>query len=266
MKKTRQHLLNNIIMLAVFLGIVSYAFSTGTTGHTQLTSNSGCNCHSASASQTVSVVISGPDNLAPNQTAEYLVTVTGGPLAAAGVNIAASAGILIPGPGLRLENMELTHSSPMMSSAGTVIFTFSYTAPAEGTATIYATANSVNNTGSATGDMWNFSQPKSILVNPAVNVEDEMFVYSFKIEQNYPNPFNPSTSIYYEIPADISGEKVILKIYDIMGTEVAELVNEVKTAGAHRIDFNAAKLPSGIYIYKITAGKYSASRKMSLIK
>ncbi|MBZ0182570.1 MAG: family 10 glycosylhydrolase [Melioribacteraceae bacterium] len=85
----------------------------------------------------------------------------------------------------------------------------------------------------------------------------------FMLEQNYPNPFNPTTSIEYSVP---SSEYVSLKVYDVLGNEVASLVNENKTAGSYRIDFNASTLSSGVYFYKITAGNYTETKKMMLIK
>lgn len=86
---------------------------------------------------------------------------------------------------------------------------------------------------------------------------------SFNLQQNYPNPFNPTTTIAYTIPND---EHVTLKIYNTLGEEVAELVNEIKSAGIYQTNFNAENLPSGIYIYKITAGKYTDSKKLLLVK
>jgi hypothetical protein len=86
---------------------------------------------------------------------------------------------------------------------------------------------------------------------------------TFKVDQNYPNPFNPSTVISYEIP---NNSFVTLKVYDILGKEVATLVNEEKSSGIYRVTFDASHLPSGIYIYNITAGKYSQVKKMMLLK
>lgn len=86
---------------------------------------------------------------------------------------------------------------------------------------------------------------------------------TYSLEQNYPNPFNPSTTIRYQIPQD---GIVTLKIYDILGAEVATLVNEQKIAGRYEVNFNASTLASGVYIYKIQSGKFVASRKMILIK
>jgi hypothetical protein len=85
----------------------------------------------------------------------------------------------------------------------------------------------------------------------------------YSLAQNYPNPFNPVTKINYTLPK--SGN-VELKVYDILGREVATLVNEVKQAGIYDVDFNATNLASGIYFYRIKAGDFSAIKKMVLVK
>ncbi len=99
----------------------------------------------------------------------------------------------------------------------------------------------------------------------AVDVSDEniLTVKQFKLYQNYPNPFNPTTKIKYQIPKE---EKVTLKVYDILGREVSTLVNEIKSAGIHEINFNASRLASGVYFYRITAGNYSDIKKIVLLK
>ncbi|MBU0473797.1 MAG: T9SS type A sorting domain-containing protein [Bacteroidetes bacterium] len=91
----------------------------------------------------------------------------------------------------------------------------------------------------------------------------------YKLEQNYPNPFNPSTTIKYSIPRNTeyySVNQVTLKVFNILGQEVAELVNEVKSAGNYEINFNASYLTSGVYFYKIQSGKYSSTKKMILLR
>jgi hypothetical protein len=97
-----------------------------------------------------------------------------------------------------------------------------------------------------------------------VGVDEENFTpFAFSLEQNYPNPFNPSTKIRYQLPQD---GMVTLKVYDILGSEVATLVNEQKTDGMYEINFDASRLAGGVYIYKLTAGSYISSKKMLIIK
>jgi photosystem II stability/assembly factor-like uncharacterized protein len=85
-----------------------------------------------------------------------------------------------------------------------------------------------------------------------------------KIEmQNYPNPFNPSTLISFKLPEQTNVE---LKIYDVLGNEVATLVNENKPAGSYEVEWNASNLPSGVYIYQLVAGTNTQIKKMLLLK
>ena len=88
-------------------------------------------------------------------------------------------------------------------------------------------------------------------------------VFTYSLRQNYPNPFNPATSIKFSIAKT---EHVILKVYDILGNEVATLVNDIREPGDYSLSFNGNKLSSGIYIYKLTAGTFSAVKKMILTK
>jgi|GEM_PF-3420288 len=82
--------------------------------------------------------------------------------------------------------------------------------------------------------------------------------------QNYPNPFNPETKIKYSLPFE---SRVSLKIYDVLGREVVELIrNENESAGNHEVEFNAQNLSSGIYFYKLSAGNYSEMKKMVVLK
>ena len=85
----------------------------------------------------------------------------------------------------------------------------------------------------------------------------------FAIYQNYPNPFNPSTKIRYQLPKE---SNVTIKIYDILGSEVVTLLNENKEAGTYEVELNAQSLSSGTYIYRIVAGDFVETRKMSLLK
>ena len=85
----------------------------------------------------------------------------------------------------------------------------------------------------------------------------------FVLFQNYPNPFNPSTNIQYQIS---SLSQVSLKIYDVLGNEVATLANEEKTAGSYEVEFNTLDLSSGIYLYKLQVGSFVETKKMMLMK
>lgn len=93
--------------------------------------------------------------------------------------------------------------------------------------------------------------------------ETEGKVVSYNLNQNYPNPFNPSTTISYQLPKN---GLVTIKVYDMLGREVKTLINETKPAGSYEVNFDASKLSSGIYIYRIIAGEYVATRKMTLLK
>jgi Secretion system C-terminal sorting domain/Concanavalin A-like lectin/glucanases superfamily len=86
---------------------------------------------------------------------------------------------------------------------------------------------------------------------------------SFELTQNYPNPFNPSTVIRYAIG---SKQFTTLRVYDVIGNEVATLVNEEKPAGYYEVNFDAGYLPSGIYFYKLQAGNFIQTKKMLLLK
>ncbi|MDY0082058.1 MAG: T9SS type A sorting domain-containing protein [Ignavibacteriaceae bacterium] len=98
-----------------------------------------------------------------------------------------------------------------------------------------------------------------------VSVDDEISDYpdNFNLYQNFPNPFNSSTIIFYEIP---STSFISLIFYDVLGNEVAKLIDEVKPAGRYEVSFNASGLSSGVYFYKVTSGKFVETRKMLLMK
>jgi hypothetical protein len=94
-------------------------------------------------------------------------------------------------------------------------------------------------------------------------VEVEVIPNKFELSQNYPNPFNPSTKIRYQLPNE---SKVVIKIYNILGSEVMELVNDKREAGVYEVEFNADNLSSGTYIYKISADNFVQTKKMILLK
>ena len=85
----------------------------------------------------------------------------------------------------------------------------------------------------------------------------------FSLRQNYPNPFNPVTNIDFSIP---QAGQVKMQVYDVTGKVVAELVNSRLNAGTYKVDFDASKLSSGVYFYKIEAEGFTAIKKMMLVK
>lgn len=86
---------------------------------------------------------------------------------------------------------------------------------------------------------------------------------TYKLLQNFPNPFNPVTVIQYDIPKE---SFVTLKIYDVAGKEIKELVNEMQVTGSYKVSFNAVELPSGIYFYTLKAGDFTETKRMLLVK
>ena len=145
------------------------------------------------------------------------------------------------------------HLAPVLGSAtGGKITAYSYYAYRKGATGPFADSAAVTNiyVASNTYTVTDVKQEGAV-------------VNSFELAQNYPNPFNPTTVIKYSVPSE---GKVTLKVYDVLGKEVATLVNDVRTAGAYTASFDASKLASGMYIYTITAGNYSNSKKMMLLK
>jgi hypothetical protein len=96
----------------------------------------------------------------------------------------------------------------------------------------------------------------------AINHNDA-FVNSFQLSQNYPNPFNPVTTIEFSIP---KSSNVSLKIYDVLGNQVMNVMNEFKPAGNYSVNIDASKLSSGIYFYTLTAVEFMSTKKMLLIR
>ncbi len=97
----------------------------------------------------------------------------------------------------------------------------------------------------------------------SVFVDEGPFLIEYSLSQNYPNPFNPKTTINYEIP-ELSF--VTLKVYDVLGGEVATLVNEEKSVGSYELEFNTTYIPSGVYFYRLQAGDFVEIKKMVFIK
>lgn len=104
---------------------------------------------------------------------------------------------------------------------------------------------------------WRFGRvPKESLPNNELEL-------NYRLLSNYPNPFNPNTVIHFSVK---DAGLVSLKVFDILGREVAVLVNDIKEAGNHSVEFNASNLPSGVYLYTIQVNGYANSKKMLLVK
>ncbi|MFN3693672.1 MAG: T9SS type A sorting domain-containing protein [Ignavibacterium sp.] len=104
-----------------------------------------------------------------------------------------------------------------------------------------------------------------IRFNPVTSVEytNDVQPYNFELSQNFPNPFNPSTKISWQSPVN---SWQTLKIYDLLGNEITTLVDEYRKAGRYEVEFNASKLSSGIYFYKLNAGSFTETKKMVLLR
>jgi hypothetical protein len=103
----------------------------------------------------------------------------------------------------------------------------------------------------------------TITVDPVTNLNEQNNLTSYSLDQNYPNPFNPVTSIQYVVS---SRQFVTLKVFDVLGNEVATLVKEEKPTGEYEIEFDAQGLTSGVYFYQLKAGSFIQTKKMVLLR
>lgn len=266
MKKLSKTLLALLLLVFSTFGYALYVQgnSGGRTGATQLNGD-GCICHGATSSA-VSVTISGADTVLIGSTNTYTVTITGGPLVRGGTNIATSSGTLdvAQGSGLRKVGNELTHSAPKAPANNAVTFDFTFTAPnTAGNAILYANGNSVNFNGNSAGDAWNFAPNKTVVVSATSAAPLQNRPAGFELAQNFPNPFNPSTTIQFTLPQD---DVVRLKVFDANGREIQTLVNGRTSSGTHLVQFNAANLASGVYLYRLETSAFSETKKMLLVK
>jgi hypothetical protein len=122
------------------------------------------------------------------------------------------------------------------------------------------------------GDSLWCSDPFNFYIDPnyITNLNESKLPNDFQLYQNYPNPFNPITKIKFTVAVVdakfASTTNVVLKIYNILGNEIATLVDEAKTTGTYEVEFDASDFSSGVYFYQLKAGKYSTTKKMLLIK
>jgi hypothetical protein len=100
----------------------------------------------------------------------------------------------------------------------------------------------------------------------SINGSNQSIPKEFCLEQNYPNPFNPTTTIKYRIPDIGTRHAVSLRIFNLLGREVATLVNENKPAGNYQVTWNASTMSSGVYFYQLKSGNFVETKKMLLLK
>lgn len=271
----------SIVMFLLFSAIVYInltAFDDGIVGLTKRAGNvEGCTCHNFEPSPSVNVDISGPSIVRPGDTVSFQMKVSGGPHLSAGCDISTVLGKLILSPlDTMLQRMEaepgafeLTHVWPKLPVNDTITFIFRYIAPNTNNVkdTIFANGNSVNLSGDPTGDMWNYAVSKIITVQTVSVNNQNQIVNSFSLGQNYPNPFNPSTKISYSLNKD---GLVFLKVFDVLGKEVAVLVNGYKQAGTYHAEFNSHSINgvsgSGVYFYTIEVNGVRETKKMIFLK
>jgi|GEM_PF-761365 len=109
-------------------------------------------------------------------------------------------------------------------------------------------------------DIWTYGDD---VVSVNDNTDRITNVKNYLLQQNYPNPFNPVTTIEFTVP---EAGMVSLKVFDVLGREIASLINEELNSGSHKVIFNASNIPSGVYFYRLSAGTFSVVRKMTLLK
>ncbi len=145
-------------------------------------------------------------------------------------------------------------------SSSTITHDFSWLTKAHGDFNVF-----IDTSSKISGDVSVYQPLLNLVENypTAVNESTSNIPEKYELFQNYPNPFNPTTTITYSLPKN---SFVTLTIYDLLGREVATLVNEEKHSGTYKVTWNAQNKPSGIYFYKITAGGYSKINKMILLK
>ena len=267
----------NIILALLFLSIIIIASDGALNnpvliGCTELNGN-GCVCHNLEQDTTVSVWVEGPDTLLVGQTGYYRMYMAGGPAEGGGYNVAGRFGEMVlvdtfsyQHP-MALNELTQAFTLPFPTPEDTIYWEFGYTASdSSAIDTIYSCGISlVWDSIPDPLDQWNFGPKFPVTIIPVTSVEPATnnLPGDFVLEQNYPNPFNPSTKIKFDMP---KSSFVKFVVYDITGREVESLVNENMNAGTYEVNWNAAKLSSGIYFYKLETNEFIETKRMVLIK
>jgi len=266
----------NLLLAIAFLSIIIYANIDemhGIVGLTKKDGGVGCVCHDLSPTDSAIVWIEGPDSVFINSTVQFKLLMTGGPAVAGGFNIASYFGELDSVDTLtQVISGELTHTSPNPFQDDTVAWNFFYTAPDSLLIdTIYSVANSVNwDSIPSNLDQWNFGENfvLHVIDNPVYVQTENHQPEDFVLYQNYPNPFNPTTNIRFRIT---EGGFVSLKVYNVLGNEVATLVDAQKSAGEYNVEFDShsgvgRNLTSGVYFYTLSTNNFFSTKKMILLR
>lgn len=258
-----------LLIFAAVLFLLSFTwFPTGYVGTTKKNGGTkGCVCHGSDPTPSVSVTVTGPDSVAAGDTATYTVRISNGPAGTGGFNIASQFGTLdtIPGNFTRKQDDELTHSAPKLFSGNTVSWDFKYISLVPITDTLFATGNSTNDDTTTSNDEWNWSANKNIRVYIPIGIINiSSIAKDFSLGQNYPNPFNPNTNIEFSVA---KSSDIMLKVYDILGNEIAVLVDKKLNAGQYKVDYNSAGMASGAYFYVMySEGVKLFTKKMLIVK
>jgi hypothetical protein len=272
----------NYILAILFLSFVSIVVianidEVNLIGCTEL-NGVGCTCHTVEKDSLVKVWVEGPESLFVGQTGYYKMFMAGGPAEAGGYNVAGRFGemVLVDSYSvqhpLALNELTQAFSLPFPTIQDTIYWEFGYTANESSPEwdTIYSCGLSlVWDSIPDFRDRWNFGPKFPVKILTITHADKNLNQPNdFVLYQNYPNPFNPVTSIQYEIS---SRQFVTLKVYDLLGKEVATLVNEELETGIYKVEFNVAQvsrpeITSGIYFYRLEAGNYTETKKMILLK
>jgi hypothetical protein len=152
----------------------------------------------------------------------------------------------------------------MIINDSTLTDTIKYVSGLTTSTTYFWRVSAKNSSGSSYySNVWEFQTSLT-----GINLISSQIPLKYKLYENYPNPFNPVTKIKFDLPTKVKGQtsNVKLLVYDILGREVASLVNEQLKPGSYEVEWNASNYPSGVYFYKLTTGSFNETKKMVLIK